>query len=81
MHWNKAPMHLWQTQLNFVMLCASSTCGVSSVHLNIAQPVIRAVPCFHVYYHVRRVLKKLQTLLPHSPSFNTAGNPYTESEF
>ena len=34
MNWNKAPMHLWQTQLNFAVWCASSACGVSSVHLN-----------------------------------------------
>ena len=34
-HWNKAPLKLWQTQLNFSVFCASSTCGVSSAHLNI----------------------------------------------
>ena len=33
-HWNKAPMHLWQTQLNFVVWCALSACGVSSAHLS-----------------------------------------------
>ena len=33
-NWNKAPMRLWQTQLNFAMFCASSACGVSSAHLN-----------------------------------------------
>ena len=44
MHWNKAPMQLWQTQLNFALWCASSACGVSSVHLNYSKhPVIRAV--------------------------------------
>ena len=32
MNWNKAPMRLWQTQLNFAVWCASSACGVSSVH-------------------------------------------------
>ena len=36
---------------------------------------------FHVYYHVRRILKKLQTPLPHETGFNVADNPYTESEF
>ena len=34
MNWNKAPMHLWQTQLNFAVWCASSGCRVSSAHLN-----------------------------------------------
>ena len=33
-NWNKAPMRLWQTQLNFAVFCASSACGVSSAHLN-----------------------------------------------
>ena len=43
--------------------------------------MIRAVYRFHMYYHVRRVLKRLQVPLPHGPSFNAANNPYTESEF
>ena len=34
MNWNKAHLKLWQTQLNFSVWCASSACGVSSVHLN-----------------------------------------------
>ena len=78
-NWNKAPMQLWQTQLNFAVWCASSACGVSSAHLNHTKhPVIRSVYRFHVYYHVRRILKKLQTPLPHETGFNAADNPYTE---
>ena len=75
-------MHLWQTQLNFAVWCASSACGVSSAHLNYTKhPMIRSVYRFHIYYHVRRILKKLQTPLPHETGFNVADNPYTESEF
>ena len=81
-NWNKAPLRLWQTQLNFVMFYASSACGVSSEHLNYTKhPMIRAVYCFHVYYHVRRILKKLQVSLPHETSFNTSNNPYMSSVF
>ena len=81
-NWNKAPMRLWQTQLNFAVWCTSSACGVSSAHLNYTKhPVIRSVYRFHIYYHIRRVLKRLQTLLPHETGFNAANNPYTESEF
>ena len=77
-NWNKAPLKLWQTQLNFMVWCASSACGVSSAHLNYAKhPMIRAVYRFHV----RRVLKRLQAPLPHETGFNAADNPYTESEF
>ena len=81
-NWNKAPLRLWQTQLNYAVFCASSACGVSSAHLNFTKhPMIRSVYHFHIYYHVRRVLKRLQTPLPHETSFNVADNPYTESEF
>ena len=70
-------------QLNFTVFCASSaSCGVSSVHLNYAKhPMIRSVYRFHVYYHVRQVLKRLQIPLPHESSFNASDNPYTSSEF
>ena len=81
-NWNKAPMRLWQTQLNFAMFCATSACGVSSAHLNYAKhSMIRAVYQFHTFYHVRRVLKRLQAPLPHGPGFNAADNPYMSSEF
>ena len=68
--------------MNFAVFCASSACGVSSAHLNYTEhPVIRSVYHFHIYYHVRQVLKRLQVPLPHGTSFNAADNPYTESEF
>ena len=78
---NNAPMRLWQAQLNFAVFCTSSACRVNSAHLNHNKhPMIRAVYRFHVYYHVRRVLKRLQVPLPHGPSFNASNNPYTSSE-
>ena len=82
MNWNEHPMHLWQTQLNFAVWCTLSACGVSSAHLNYTKhSMIRSVYRFHVYYQVKRVLKRLQASLPHKTGFNTADNPYTESEF
>ena len=79
---NKARMRLWQTQLNFAVFCALSACEASLAHLNYTKhPMIRSVYRFHVYYHVRRVLKRLQVPLPHQTGFNVADNPYTELEF
>ena len=81
-NWNKAALRLWQTQLNFAVWCTSSACGVSSEHLNCAKhPMVKGVYRFHVYYHVRRVLKRLQVPLPHEDSFNAADNPYTKEDF
>ena len=75
-------MRLWQTQLRFAVWCGKSTCGVSSEHLNYAKhSMIRAVYRFHSYYHVRRVLKKLQVPLPHETGFNADYNPYMSEEF
>ena len=63
MNWNKAPLKIWQTQLNFAVFCASSACGVSSAHLNYTRhPMIRLVYLFYVYYHVGRVLKNYRCL-------------------
>ena len=74
-NWNKAPMRLWQTQLNFAVWCTSSACGVRSAPLNYKKdPMIRAVYRFHMYYHMRRVLKRLQTPLPHETGFNATDN-------
>ena len=75
-NWNKAPLKLWQTQLKFAVWWASSACGVRSVHLSYKKhPMIRAVYRFQVYYHVRRVLKRLQVPLPHETGFNASDNP------
>ena len=76
-NWNKAPLKLWQTQLNFAVWCASSACGVSSEDLNYKKhSMVRAVYRFHVFYHMRRILKRLQVPLPHEAGFNAADNPY-----
>ena len=81
-NWNKAPLKLWQTQLNYAVFCALSAFGVILAHLNYTKdPMIRSVYCFHVYYHVRGILKKLQVPLPNETGFNATDNPYTESEF
>ena len=61
---------LWQSQLNFTVFCASSACGVSVEHLNAKEPMIRSIYRFHVYYHIRRILKILEIPLPYENSFN-----------
>ena len=55
--WENYEFTLWQTQLNFAVFCGSSACGVSVEHMHAKIPVIRSIYCFHVYYHIRRILK------------------------
>ena len=43
--------------------------------------MLRSPYWFHVYYHLRRIFKRLQVPLPHEAGFNAADNPYTSEEF
>ena len=51
-------------------ITVSSACGVSVEHLNAKEPMIRSIYRFHVYYHIRRILKILEIPLPYENSFN-----------
>ena len=79
--WDHYKLTLWQLQLNFAVFCASSACGVSFEHLNAKKPIIRSIYHFHVYYHIRRILKILEIPLPYENSFNQHKNPYDHEMF
>ena len=79
--WDHYKFTIWQSQLNFVVFCASSACGVSVEHLNAKEPMIRSIYRFHVYYHIRRILKILEIPLPYENSFNQFNNPYNHEKF
>ena len=66
--WDHYKFTFWQTQLNFVVFCASSACGLSVEHMNAKIPMIRTMYRFHVYYHIRRMLKILEIPLPYENS-------------
>ena len=79
--WEHYKCTLWQTQLNFAVFCASSTCGVSVENVNAKEPMIRSIYCFHVCYHIRRILKILEIPLPSDNSFHQYNNPYSREKF
>ena len=79
--WNHYIFTLLQTQLNFAVFCASSACGVNVEHLNAKKPMIRSIYRFHVYYHIRRILNRLEIPLPYENSFNKYNNPYSHEKF
>ena len=43
--------------------------------------MIRSTYRFHVYYHIRRILKILEIPLPYENSFNQYNNPYNHEKF
>ena len=79
--WDHYKFNIWQSQLNFAVFCASSACGVSVEHLNAKQAMIRSIYRFHVYYHIRRILKILEIPLPYGNSFNQYSNLYNHEKF
>ena len=79
--WDHYKFTIWQSQLNFTVFCASSACGVSFEHLNAKEPMMRSVYHFHVYYHIRRILKILEIPLPYENSFNQYNNSYNHEKF
>ena len=79
--WDHYKFTIWQLQLNFMVFCASSACGVSVEHLNTKEPMIRSIYRFHVYYHIRRILKILEIPLPYENSFNQYNNLYNHEKF
>ena len=80
-NWDHYKFTIWQSQLNFVVFCASSACRVSVEHLSSKEPMIRSIYRFHVYYHIRRILKILEIPLPYENSFNQYSNPYNHEKF
>ena len=43
--------------------------------------MMRSIYRFHVYYHIRRILKILEIPLPYENSFNQYSNPYNHEKF
>ena len=79
--WDHYKFTMWQSQLNFAIFCTSSACGVSVEHLYAKEPMIRSTYRFHVYYHIRRILKILEIPLPYENSFNQYNNSYNHEKF
>ena len=79
--WDHYKFSIWQSQLNFAVFCASSACGVSVEHLNAKEPMIRSIYRFHVYYHIRRILKILEIPLSYENSFNQSNNSYNHEKY
>ena len=67
--------------IKFRRLLASSACGVSVEHLNAKEPMIRSIYQFHVYYHIRRILKILEIPMSYENSFNQYNNSYNHEKF
>ena len=71
------PMALWETQVNFATHCATSGLGVSTEHLNAEQPMVRSLYRFHTCYHIRRILRRMNTPLTSEDGFDKYSNAFS----
>jgi len=71
------PMKLWETQLNFAVHCSTSGLGISTEHFNAKQPLVRVLYRFHVYYHIRRILRRMLVPTPSEDGFDKYNNTYS----
>ena len=62
---------MYRYQLNFALFCALD---MSWQHLNHPNVLVRSVYRFHVYFHVRLILRDLYIPLPHADGFNKVKN-------
>ena len=73
---------MWQSQLNFATHCATTSLGISVQHLNDSKiPMIQSIFRFHTYYHIRRILFRLQMPLPYEDGYSQYNNNYLKGEF
>ena len=79
--WDHYKFTIWQSQMNFVVFCASSAGDASVEHLNAKEPMIRSIYRFHIYYHIRRILKILEIPLTYENSFNQYNSLYNHEKF
>ena len=56
---------MYRYQFNFALFCATSALDISWQHLNHPNLLVRSVYRFHVYFHVRLILRDLGISLPH----------------
>ena len=79
-NWTHNPMRLWEVQLNFAVHCTTSGIGVSTEHLNAEQPLVRSLYRFHVYYQIRRILRRMVVPTPSDDGFDKYNNAYNLRE-
>ena len=77
----KEYFNFYRCQLNFALFASTSSLGISKEHLTVNDNLIRSLYRFHVYYHVRRILHKLQAAIPNEDNFNKWNNRYSENSF
>ena len=67
--------------INFAVFCATSGLGIAQEHFRNKQPLFASLIRFHLYYHVRKILYRLEVPLPDEQAFQQLKNDYSGEEY
>ena len=82
--WEKGDyMSFWSSQLFFAVHCASTALGISAEMVldQSIPPIVNSILRFHVYYHIRRILHRLESPTPLEDGFDANNNNYSKGMF
>ena len=82
--WEKGDyMSFWSSQLFFAVHCATTALGISAEMVldQSIPPIVNSILRFHVYYHIRRILHRLESPTPLEDGFDANNNNYSKGMF
>ena len=80
--WRNNPIQFWQNQLNFVVWCATTGCGLSiKLHLNHENKMVRSLYRFHIYFTIRRILSEMKCPFPQDSLWSAFNNNINIAEY
>ena len=82
--WEKGDyMSFWSSQLFFAVHSATTALGISAEMLldKSIPAIVSSILRFHVYYHIRRILHRLQSPTPLEDGFDANDNNYSKGMF
>ena len=69
--------HFYRCQINFAIHCSTSALGISKKHLTEGSALLQSIYKFHVYYHIRRIFKLMDSPMPNQDQFIKWNNRYS----
>ena len=69
----------YRSQINFALFSSTTALGISYLHTTKGDNLIKSIYRFHIYYQMRRILHKLDCIIPGEYGFSKYNNNYNEN--
>ena len=71
----------YRSQINFALFASTTALGISYLHTTKGDNLIKSIYRFHIYYQMRRILHKLDCIIPGEYGFSKYNNNYNENSY